>query len=597
MSRTFCVQFLVLLFLLSVTFMRAAGAREGAPLDLGEVVITANRAPTPRDQAARHVTVLTRADIEALPAHSVAELLEYAAGVDVAQRGPGVQADLHLGGGGFEQTAVLINGVRVNDPQTGHHNTDLPVTIDAIERIEILHGQGSALYGPDAMGGVIHIVTRTAQPTPRARARMAGGTNATRAFEFGAQSGATQFSAERNASAGYRPGTDSNVTTLFLNQDVAGARLTAGYQDKLFGAAGFYVPGWLSREHTRTQYVNLHAERAAGPGVFAADAYVKTHRDRFDCSVENPALCSNFHASRRLGAELTLTRAAADGARRFTAGLVAEHDRIASTNIGRRNHDRGAAFVQAGVRVSRRLSLDAGLLADRYQGYRAQWAPSLAASCTAAPDTTLHAAWGRSFRAPTYTELFYSDPAHVSTGVLQPETATSYEFGARVHAHGVTLDATLFTRRTYNFIDWRRATPADPWLIGNHGPARFRGVSTELSWDAGARTAWTLSHDALGIALPAGAEYKYTNTRPRHILRLGLRRTLPRGAADVRVRYQKPRAGAVVTLVDAAWRGRIRAATWTLDVNNVFDRSYEDIPGAPMPGRSVLLGLEWNSRP
>jgi len=128
--------------------------------DLDEIEVSAQRSPALYSQVARIVSVIERKEIEASPAQSVQDLLEYVAGIDVRQRGAeGVQADVSIRGGTFDQTLILLNGINITDPQTGHHNLNIPVSLSQIERIEILEGPAARVYGPNAFSGAINIVT------------------------------------------------------------------------------------------------------------------------------------------------------------------------------------------------------------------------------------------------------------------------------------------------------------------------------------------------------------------------------------------------------------------------------------------------------
>jgi iron complex outermembrane receptor protein len=128
------------------------------------VTVTATRVAVPWGESGRSVEVLTGDEIEAHGVRSVPELLQLFPGLDVRRRGVhGVQADLSVRGGSFEQVLVLVDGVPVNNPQTGHHTLDLPVPVEAIERVEVLYGPGSALYGANAAGGVVQIFTKAGE--------------------------------------------------------------------------------------------------------------------------------------------------------------------------------------------------------------------------------------------------------------------------------------------------------------------------------------------------------------------------------------------------------------------------------------------------
>ena len=133
---------------------------------LEEVSVTGSRAPLTKSQAARMVTVLDRADIAQAPVQSINDLLKYAIGVDVRQRGPiGAQTDISIRGGTQDQIILLLNGINICDPQTGHNAMDLPIDLSEIVRIEVLEGPAGRIYGSSSLVGAINIVTRPASET------------------------------------------------------------------------------------------------------------------------------------------------------------------------------------------------------------------------------------------------------------------------------------------------------------------------------------------------------------------------------------------------------------------------------------------------
>ena len=133
-------------------------------MTLDEVDVTASRAPLAGGRVPRIVTVLGRDEIAAAPAQSVNDLLKYAVGVDVRQRGPiGAQTDIGIRGGTSEHIAILLNGVNICDPQTGHNAFDLPVDISDIERIEVVEGPAGRIYGTSSLLGAVNIVTKAAE--------------------------------------------------------------------------------------------------------------------------------------------------------------------------------------------------------------------------------------------------------------------------------------------------------------------------------------------------------------------------------------------------------------------------------------------------
>ena len=127
-----------------------------------EIEVHGLRSPDIYSRESRLVEVITRQKIGSLPAENINSLLKYISGVDVRQRGAeGIQTDISLRGGTFDQVMVLLNGINITDSQTGHHNFNLPVSLQQVERIEVLKGPASRIYGPNAFSGAINIVTKS----------------------------------------------------------------------------------------------------------------------------------------------------------------------------------------------------------------------------------------------------------------------------------------------------------------------------------------------------------------------------------------------------------------------------------------------------
>jgi iron complex outermembrane receptor protein len=155
LNKQVVISVLATTYLLSVPAITIAIEQDTTEIkmeyDLAEIEVSAQRSPALYSQVARIVSVIERKEIESSPAQSVQDLLEYVAGVDVRQRGvEGVQADVSIRGGTFDQTLILLNGINITDPQTGHHNLNIPLSLSQIERIEILEGPAARVYGPNA---------------------------------------------------------------------------------------------------------------------------------------------------------------------------------------------------------------------------------------------------------------------------------------------------------------------------------------------------------------------------------------------------------------------------------------------------------------
>ena len=266
-------------------------------MTLEEVNVMGSRAPMTRNQAARMVTVLERSDIQAAPVQSVNDLLKYAAGVDVRQRGPiGAQTDVSIRGGNYEQIAILLNGINICDPQSGHNAFDFPVDISEIERIEVLEGPAGRVYGTSSLVGAINIVTRPREKSS-ASAHMEGGSYGY--LSAGARANVksgywnNQLSGSYTRSDGY-----SRNKAGGLNADYKGGKVFyqgnysdedvlvkwhAGLSAKDWGSNTFYGVKWDDQyEHTLKTYTAIQAENKNGIFHLKPSIYWNHNEDRFE---------------------------------------------------------------------------------------------------------------------------------------------------------------------------------------------------------------------------------------------------------------------------------------------------------------------------
>ena len=188
-------------------------------LSIEEVTVSGRRSPDIYSGLSRIVYTFDTKAISRMPASNLQGILEYAVSLDIRQRGShGVQADISMRGGSFEQVLVLLNGVRVNDPQTGHHNLNLPLNTADIERIEILEGPGSRIYGPNAFSGAVNIITKDPGNETVKLSVQAGEYEYTHLLASGGfKSGPLNhyISLGNQSSAGFADNTDFNISNVF----------------------------------------------------------------------------------------------------------------------------------------------------------------------------------------------------------------------------------------------------------------------------------------------------------------------------------------------------------------------------------------------
>ena len=332
------------------------------------VVVTGTAAPLPFESLARTVLVITRDDLARLPVSSVVDALRLTAGVDVRARGTnGMQTDFSLRGATFGQALVLIDGVRINNSQTGHHNGDLPVALDQVDRIEVLLGPGSSLYGADAFGGTINIVTR--QQAPPSAAVSFG--------EHGLASASGQTSGSIGSAQQTVAGSFTRSSGFMYDRDFRGATLGTrtrfgdrtslgvGFSDREFGANGFYGNS-PSKEWTRQWMGDVRRTFVdrANRGL-AVQASYRTFHDRFLWDVRNPGVFENTHRTHAALATVT-GRTALSRGWQLNGGLEQAADWIRSTNLGDHDLLRTGVFAEAQGPVGTRTTLAAGLRMDAY---------------------------------------------------------------------------------------------------------------------------------------------------------------------------------------------------------------------------------------
>jgi iron complex outermembrane receptor protein len=492
----------------------AAGQQpEIFPLDTVRVTVASRTEAFPA--RSRMVSVLTADQLRALSVRSVAEALQYVTAADVQPRSP-AQADFSLRGSTFEQVVVLVDGVRMSDPQTGHFDLDLTVPLERIDRIEVLHGAGSTQHGSDALGGVVNIVTR--EGGSAAAGRIERGS-----FESWRASGSVDLtiagialgvSGEWEKSDGHRPattfappapprpdpsrlGTDFETSQLHaaVSAPLAAGRLSAqaglGHRD--FGADGFYAPR-NSYEETRTAFVAVGwTGEVAGGFTLHPRLSVRRHDDDFTLIRTNPAVYRNVHVSRQRGGELVLRRRPFGGVGMALAtGVELFRDDVDSDNLatpaaddalGVRAEDRRAAFAELGW-AEERVSANAGLRIDAHEAAGEAWSPSISGSVDVTDALRARASWGRSFRAPSWTERYYRDPVSIGDPDLQPERSWTAELGADLALPGSgVLRVTAFRREAEDLIDWVKpagSAASVPSTVRNVESAVFDGIELTL---------------------------------------------------------------------------------------------------------------------
>lgn len=575
------------------------GAAAQAPRATETMVVLGTAMPVPLAESPSDVLILP-IQPQQLKVETPLDVLREDSSIFIEQRGAGgAQSDLVLRGGSFEQTLVLLNGLRINDAQTSHHNLDLPLPIEAMDQIQVLHGAGSTLHGVDALAGVVDFIT--AAPSAGS-VQLRGGAGSFGENEESLMAGGAhgrssgRITADRNFSTGFMTDRD------YRNEDAAtegwiGSRLGvtdllfAG-SDRAFGANQFYGP-YPEWERTKGWFASIRQEMGARSE--AAFGY-RRHTDEFVLIRDNPSLYENNHMDGSWQGQLRRTENLAQGAL-LLMGLEADGDSIDSNNLGVHARNRGAGYADFDLNPpKRRWNLSAGLREEIFSGgVQAVTSPHLAGSWRVANTVKLRASGGYGFRIPTYTDLYYSDPTTIGNPNLKPESAWSGEGGVDwTPGRRFTVSATGFYSHQHDAIDYVRANASLPWQAENLSGLRYTGVEASATWKPARAHTVQVSWTSLYGAQDAlhGLQSEYIFNYPVNNIHAMWSWAMPHSIVltnmvQIAQRYQQT----AYPVWDASLirdRGRVQPY---VRLSNASNTGYQEITGVAMPGRAVVGGM------
>jgi iron complex outermembrane receptor protein len=578
----------------------SAGPPNPLPPVAQSVVVTGTAEPIPLAEADRDVSV-TSMPAEQRPLYnSWFDLLQLEdPELDLQQRAPGgFLADLSVRGATFGQTLVLLNGMRINDVQTGHFNLDLPIPFEMITSMEVLKGSGSTLYGSDAVGGVVNVLTRQAgQPEFRILAGAGNfGFNQEHVItSFGGSWWQSELAAARDFSTGFisdRDYRNLSLSTLdTLKSKLGATTLLFAYSDRPYGADQFYGP-YDSWERIKTWYGSVQQDLGQNT---QADFSYRRHTDLFVLFRDNPSFYTNRHLEDTFVGDLRRhDNLPLHGV--LSYGVQGLSESISSTNLGIHSRMRASGYVFYDLRSVKRYSLSAGIREEVYGAHQVATSPSLSGAAWLSGKFKMRAAVTRAFRLPSFTDLYYSDPANLGNPNLKPESAMTYEAGVDAYfTSKLHAGATVFQRRDTNLIDYVRANANQPYQAENFDKLRFTGVETSVVYDLRTDQHFSVSFGGLqGInQSPELLQSKYALFYP---VQNGILEW--RGNVFGKV-VARTRIGVVNRISQnpyAIWdasagytAGRVRPY---LQLTNLMNADYQEIQGVVMPGRGIIGGLE-----
>ena len=613
--------------------------------EIDEVEVAASRSPLIYSQIARILSVIESADIQQSPAQSVQDLLEFIAGVDVRQRGAeGVQADISIRGGSFDQTLILLNGINITDPQTGHHNLNLPVTLSQIERIEILEGPAARVYGPDAFSGAINFVTKKPEGVSLqtdATAGSFGYLNGNLSGSFQTGNTGHLVAINRKSSKGYIKNTDFEDTNLFYSAEMESTGGTmsaqAGITGKSFGANSFYSPLYPEQfEKTSTCFASLRWNSTRKMHLAPA-LYWRRNLDKF-MLFRNDAPewyhNHNYHRTDVRGAKLNSWFLWEAGKTAFGAEFRSEEilSNVLGESIGEnikvKNED--AFYTKSKARSIASLFLEhtvfannwnfsAGIMGNSVSDNREiNFFPGIDVSYQFSPAVKLFASWNRSMRMPTFNDLYYSDPVSRGNPELKPEKTSAAEFGIKYDLPFLQGHAVIFHRTGKNLIDWVKESESDKFRQSmNHTRIFSQGAEIQIQYQPKLHLK-IFSPNNIRLSYFFNNQQKqegnlisyYVLDNIRHKLVASVNQSFTKHfSSEIAFIYQKREGtfglvtseGATVeTPYNSFWLThakiiyQLKSVQFYVSANNLFNVHFFDLGNVVQPGRWIKAGISLN---
>lgn len=594
---------------------------------LDSVMIRENRITEPYSRQNRNIEILDSKQIKSLPVKTANELLSYVAGVDLRQRGPvGTQSDVSIDGSTFDQVLVLVNGVKMSDPQTGHHVMNVPIPLSAIDHIEIVRGPAARTYGVNALAGAINIVTKNPvnneifaqayggssfkEDTATGETYMGWGAQA--ALSLAAKKHSHIISAAHDRGNGYRYNTGYSAYRLYYqNRITLNAKNSidamGGYINNDFGANAFYAApsDAEATEKVQTALGSIRYNFQPNEKITISPRIsYRYNNDDYIYIRQRPNVFHNIHETNVLTGEIQSTIRLGKGT--VGAGVEYRNEDINSTNLGKRFRNNLGIYGEYKHYFSDKLNAGAGLYANKNSDYDWELFPGIDVGYYITGGLKVFANATSGQRLPTYTDLYYRGPANIGNAQLQPEYANYAEGGVQYSNSNLMMRGSYFYRRSKDFIDWVRALPTDPWQPQNFQTINTQGITVLTTYNLSEGLGLPENFDVVlnanytylnpAIDAPTNEISKYAIEALRHQATVKVTSTLWKNfQANVAYRYLYRINGNDYTLLDARIGYTIKNILLYVDVNNILDTQYKEIGAVPMPGRWCTFGVRFNS--
>jgi iron complex outermembrane receptor protein len=578
---------------------------------LDEVIISSSKINLPFSKNFRTIKIIDSKEIQQIPANNVSDLLQQVTGIDVRRRGVGgVQGDLYIRGGGFDQTLLLIDGMKMDDVQTGHHTLNMILPLYLIERIEIIKGPAARIFGQNAFNGAINIVTKdfVAQ---KGAIEMNLNELSYGSFEQKNISLSTKITGENikslisysgNRSDGYRHNTDYKRNNYFVktsfNTNNTPVDLLVSFNENKFGANGFYASPSATEQYEETQAslfgitTTINSENLS----ITPKLYWRRGQDEYIYIRDNPSVYRNLHKTNKVSAELSGSYFSDLGVTGFGIDLSAVN--ISSNNLGEHKRTTVNFFADHTFKLmDKKLMISPGIAFSYFSDLSFHSFPGVDLGYNLNSKFKLYSNIGKTYRIPTYTDLYYSDRTTIGNENLNPESAISTEFGVKYDTSNVKFTASFFNRNAKNIIDYAKENEEDLWKAVNIGSLNSNGYEFDFSYSF--KSSNTLSSaNSISIGYTKIKDNNYVSNI--NFSRYSLNSLKHHLASNLNLNYIRNINHSIVfKYAERSDKSNYRVLdskimfkkSIFIYINNILNEQYSETNLVPMPGRNFLIGF------
>jgi len=613
--------FVILIFQSITSYVNAQENKKEIELDQVELMSSPRIEVDKGDNSISMLTI-SNEEIKQSTATNVSELLQQVAGIDIRRRGAeGMQADLYIRGGSFDQTLLLIDGIKVEDPQTGHHTMNMTIPLEVIEKIEIIKGSASRIYGQNAFTGAVNIITKKEIKNDFS-IKLSNGKFDQKSGGFTIQkelkSSDILFNYSRKESDGYRYNTDYENDEFFIksNFKIKDQKISTigAFNERKFGANGFYAsPAAIDQyEETQASLIGFSTTYRSDDLILKPRLYWKRNQDMYVYLRQDPSVYRNLHISNKVGVEINASTSNFLG--NLGLGFDLSKVSLESNNLGERKRTMLNMFIEQQVKLNDdKIDFTPGVAITYFSDVSTKlnyknnffnnlfFYPGMDLGYRLDNNLKLYTNIGFTYRIPTYTDLFYTSPTTLGNENLKLEKALTKEIGLKYLKDDFNFNFSLYQRDASDIIDYVRNNESEPWQANNIREINTNGFELNMGYKfyLGSFRMQTINigysniDDELLETDFAFSRYAL-NTLKNQITGTYTFEINEKIYSTIAYKNAERSNEEKYTVIDFRTSYKLDKFTLSFILNNILDTEYSETNLVPMPGFNSLVQINYS---